>query len=56
VLVILIGAQSAQLALAVHGSSWSWSWTWIRSAQCAVVGLLAWFWYADHLPNSNRHP
>ncbi|QRV96480.1 TAPT1-like protein [Ceratobasidium sp. AG-Ba] len=43
VLVMLIGAQSAQLALAVHGSTWSWSWTWIRAAQCAVVGLLAWF-------------
>ncbi|KAG8745403.1 hypothetical protein FRC10_008113 [Ceratobasidium sp. 414] len=43
VLVLLIGAQSAQLALAVHGSSWGWSWTWIRSAQCAAVGLLAWF-------------
>ncbi|KAG8681043.1 hypothetical protein FRC08_015879 [Ceratobasidium sp. 394] len=43
VLVMLIGAQSAQLVLAVHGSSWGWSWTWIRSAQCAVVGLLAWF-------------
>ncbi|KAG9123524.1 hypothetical protein FRC07_014829 [Ceratobasidium sp. 392] len=43
VLVLLIGAQSAQLTLAVHGSSWGWSWTWIRSAQCAAVGLLAWF-------------
>ncbi|KAF8606126.1 DUF747-domain-containing protein [Ceratobasidium sp. AG-I] len=42
VLVFLIGAQSAQLALAVHGSAWSWSWTWVRAVQCAVVGLLGW--------------
>lgn len=42
-LVILIGAQSAELALAAHGSSWGWNWTWVRAAQCAVVGVLAWF-------------
>ncbi|KDN47252.1 hypothetical protein RSAG8_03731, partial [Rhizoctonia solani AG-8 WAC10335] len=36
VLVLLIGSQSAELALAVHG----WNWTWERATQCAVLGVL----------------
>ncbi|CAE6479040.1 unnamed protein product [Rhizoctonia solani] len=38
VLVLLIGSQSAELALAVHG----WNWTWERATQCAVLGVLVW--------------
>ncbi|KAJ1305721.1 hypothetical protein OPQ81_010455 [Rhizoctonia solani] len=38
VLVLLIGSQSAELALAVHG----WNWTWERAMQCAVLGVLVW--------------
>ncbi|CAE6454075.1 unnamed protein product [Rhizoctonia solani] len=38
VLVLLIGSQSAELALAVYG----WNWTWERTTQCAVLGVLMW--------------
>ncbi|KAL5631868.1 hypothetical protein ACGC1H_000042 [Rhizoctonia solani] len=38
VLVLLIGSQSAELALAVYG----WNWTWERVTQCAVLGVLMW--------------
>lgn len=41
-LVLLIGAQSAELVVAMQG--WSWTWTRERAMQCAVVGVLAWCW------------